>query len=581
MTQGVMVTPVKKISIREAVRKIVDGKLLLPAIQRDYVWKRQAIEMMFDSILRGYPINTLMFWRIDNISNQEIDFYRFLDPKYVYGITKNQEFNKGGANSEERLIVIDGQQRLTSIYIGIFGTYATEKGKPMSLYLRLDKQATSDDKQYDFRFMHDSQFKKLQKNGETWLKMNDLTKSGYNPFSSFPNLMTNEFATDTMKLLINLLDSEDYLHYYDIYGYKSIDDVLEIFTRTNNSGTPLSKGDLLLSVLTTKWTALGGNARDYVKDIIDEVRTIGYIIDRDWVIKCGLVLFGANVKMKVGSFSSSKINGTPVTEIIYNNKENLKKSIIAAFMLINEFGIIEKGLSTKLAVIPIVHFINKWKIWSTVNKAIKGQSFGTSNTRNYRHDLRKWLFRAIALNLFESGTDDILTKAKGIVDNNSKKDYFPYPEIEKQYSDILSINQSHLEKILNTQKVSAFPILNIIFCEKGLKHDKKYDMDHTHPAVLFKNLGSIKFTNSQDEKMARDGFTFNSIRNLQLLISGDNKSKNKMSLENWINSSKNPQQLKNEHCIPNVSLDIADFKTYIDARSSLLKDLLKQYLEVV
>ena len=69
-----------------------------------------------------------------------------------------------------------------------------------------------------------------------------------------------------------------------------------------------------------------------------------------------------------------------------------------------------------------------------------------------------------------------------------------------------------------------------------------------------KNLGSIKFTNSQDEQMARDGFTFNSVRNLQLLISGDNKSKNKMSLDNWIKSSKNPQQLMNEHCIPNVVL---------------------------
>ena len=577
----IMVTPVKKISIRESIQKMVDGKLLLPAIQRDYVWKRQAIEMMFDSILRGYPINTLMFWRIDNISSQVIDFYRFLNPKYVYGISKNQEFGKREASSEERLIVIDGQQRLTSIYIGLFGTYATEKGKPMSLYLRLDDKATSDDKKYDFRFLNDSQFKKLQKDGETWLKMNDLTNSGYNPFSSFPNLMTNQFATDTMTLLTTLLDSVEYLHYYDIYGYRSIDDVLEIFTRTNNSGTPLSKGDLLLSVLTTKWTALGGNARDYVKDIIDEVRNVGFIIDRDWVIKCGLVLFGASVKMNVGNFSSSLINGKPVTEIIYNNKENFKKSIIATFKLINEFGIIEKGLSTKLAVIPIVHFINKWKLWSTVNKSIKGQSFGSTNTRNYRHDLRKWLFRAIALNLFESGTDDILTKAKGIVDNNSKKDYFPYQEIEKQYSDVLSINESHLEKILNTQKVSAFPILNIIFCEKGLKRDNKYDMDHTHPAVLFKNLVNINFTTPQDENMARDGSTFNSVRNLQLLISGDNKSKNKMSLDNWIKSSKYPYRLKVEHCIPtNVSLDIADFKTYIDARSSLLKDLLKQYLEV-
>lgn len=578
-----MNTPVKKISIEEAIQKIVDNKILLPAIQRDYVWKRQAIEMMFDSILRGYPINTLMFWRINDISKQNLDFYSFLDKHYVFGVSKNIDYNKSAASSDERLIVIDGQQRLTSIYIGLYGTFATEKGKPMSLYLRLDAEASDGEKKYDFRFLKELQFKKLQSKGEKWMKMEDLTKPGYNPYTAFPELGTNQFATDTMKILVNLLQNEEYVHYYDIYGYKSIDDVLEIFTRANNSGTPLSKGDLLLSVLTTKWTGRS-NARDYVKEIVDDVKDIGYNIDRDWVIRCSLVLFSSSVKMKVSNISSSQIYGKlylPVTDIIYNERENFKKAIVSSFKLISSFGLIEKGLSTKLAVISIVHFIFKWKLWNTVNKSIKGQSFSATKVRDYRHDIRKWLFRAIALNLFESGTDDILTKTKGIIDNNSGKNNFPYSVIETQFSDTLLIKEEALDKLLDTQKVSAFPILNIIFCEKGLKHKARYDMDHTHPAVLFNNLGSITFTTTQDKQMASDGMTYNSVRNLQLLINGDNKSKNKMHLKDWINSSKKPSDLMDEHCIPsNVSLEIADFKQYIDARSKLLKEQLNRYLEV-
>lgn len=575
-----MTTQVKKISIRESVERMIDGTLLLPAIQRDYVWKRPSIEMMFDSILRGYPINTLMFWRINNISSQNLDFYRFLHWDYVDGVSSNPAFPKAGATSAERLIVIDGQQRLSSLYIGLYGSYATEKGKPTFLYLRLDDKAKSDEKVYDFRFLSSSQVKKLQSNGQTWLKMNDLTSSGYNPFANYQNLINNPFAAETMKILINLLDSVDYLHYYDICGYGSIDDVLEIFTRTNNSGTPLSKGDLLLSVMTSKWTSLGGNARDYVKGVIDEVKRIGYRVDKDWVIKCILVLFGSSVKMRIGNFSSSLVNGLPVTEIIYNNQDEFKKSVVSSFKLIKSFGLIEKGLSTKLAVIPIVHFIYKFRLWGVVNKSIKGQGFSSIKIRDYRHDIRKWLFRAIALNLFEAGTDEILTKAKGIVDKNSSKTYFPYLEMEHQFSEVLSINKSDTDKILNTPKKSAFPILNIIYCEKGLMSTVGYDMDHTHPAVLFSNLAGVAFSSQQDEQMAKDGVTYNSVRNLQLLQSGDNKSKNKMKLKDWLASSNDPGALMDKHCIPNVSLEIADFKNYIDARSVLLKNQLDKYLEV-
>ena len=69
---------IQSISIRDAMSKIANNEILLPAIQREFVWKRDAIELMFDSILRDYPINTMMFWRINNIKHQPLDFYSFL-----------------------------------------------------------------------------------------------------------------------------------------------------------------------------------------------------------------------------------------------------------------------------------------------------------------------------------------------------------------------------------------------------------------------------------------------------------------------------------------------------------------------
>ena len=571
-----MATPVLAIKIEDAVRMMGNNSLLLPAIQREFVWKKQAIELMFDSMLRGYPINTLMFWKINNICQQPLDFYSFLGPNYTYGVTRNTIINKQVNPLGDKLIVIDGQQRLTSIYIGLYGTYQTVKGKPMSLYLRLD-QAGGNDKKYDFRFLSSSQLKTIQKQGGVWFKMNDLTAPGFNVFSLLATngaLVNNSFALDTMKKLDQLLGSLDYLHYYDISGYNSIDDVLDIFTRTNDSGTPLTKGDLLLSVLTTEWFRINknDNARDFVKNIIDDVKLIGYKIDRDWVIKCSLVVFSDNVKMLVSNFTSTKVKGQPLTSVIHTNRDDFKKAIIAAFNQIARFGLLEKGLSTKLAVIPIVQYIYEKNLSTTINKAKAGH-IGHSSDGN----VQKWLFRAIVTNLFESGTDAILTKVKDIISNYATKTDFPYQEIEKLYNQ-LDIKDPNIDQFLLTQKVSAFPILNIIFKDK-IAPGKQYDMDHTHPEVVFKNLNGISFTTIDDKKLACDGVTYNSVKNLQLLQVSPNRSKNKMSLSGWVNAATNPNQLMLDHCIPtNVSLDIADFGKYIVERSKLLATLLKQNL---
>ncbi len=314
---------------------------------------------------------------------------------------------------------------------------------------------------------------------------------------------------------------------------------MEIFTRTNNSGTRLSKGDLLLSVLTTQWKSINPyeNAREYVRGIIDSVKGVGYKIDRDWVIKCCLVMFCDNIKMQVSNFSSTQVNGQSLPNVIYKNKEEFRDSVLAAFKLICRFGLIEKGLSTKLAVIPIVQYIYEQKLWRIINKPHAGHTSHPSDT-----NIQKWLFRAIVLNLFEAGTDEILTKVKSIVNNMGTKDYFPYNEIENLYSQ-LRITPAVIEQLLSTQKISAFPILNIIFKDQ-IQSGKRYDMDHTHPEVLFRNIGNIQFTTPADQILASDGVTYNSVRNLQLLDERENKSKNKMDLSKWVSAAPNTEKRK-------------------------------------
>ena len=52
------------ITIKEAIDKVYDRDYLLPAIQRKFTWSSEQIEMLFDSIMRDYPISSFMFWKV-------------------------------------------------------------------------------------------------------------------------------------------------------------------------------------------------------------------------------------------------------------------------------------------------------------------------------------------------------------------------------------------------------------------------------------------------------------------------------------------------------------------------------------
>ena len=68
------------ISIENAIQKMVRRHYLLPAIQRKFTWSTSQIEVLFDSIMRGYPINTFMFWEVTDANvKRNFRFYQYLE----------------------------------------------------------------------------------------------------------------------------------------------------------------------------------------------------------------------------------------------------------------------------------------------------------------------------------------------------------------------------------------------------------------------------------------------------------------------------------------------------------------------
>ncbi|ULQ61153.1 DUF262 domain-containing protein [Brucepastera parasyntrophica] len=114
-----------KLTIFEVLQKIKDGKFVMPAFQGQFVWNMEQIEKLWDSILLDYPIATFLFWHIDD-SNVTWDTYFC---SFLSEVTFDSRKTADSVNYDLENInikhtdtaILDGQQRLTSLYLSLFG----------------------------------------------------------------------------------------------------------------------------------------------------------------------------------------------------------------------------------------------------------------------------------------------------------------------------------------------------------------------------------------------------------------------------------------------------------------------------
>ena len=259
----------KAITIQEAIAAINAGDYLLPAIQRKFVWSSHQICVLFDSIMRGYPINSFMFWEVksDGIKN-DFKFYEFLR-SYCQRFGEENPHKPTNASYKDFKAIIDGQQRLTSLYIGLCGTYAYKQPRvwwptaqddqvlpPRKLYLDLAQPVESEDNEslmhYNFRFLTDAQHNNATTSDKQhhWFCLHDILKMPHYesaddvllevvlPQLHRLGLADNTFARKTLLKLYDVIRRQRIIHYFN-ESSQEIDHVLDVFIRTNSGGTKL------------------------------------------------------------------------------------------------------------------------------------------------------------------------------------------------------------------------------------------------------------------------------------------------------------------------------------------------------
>ena len=424
----------RSITIKEAMNNVATNQYLLPAIQRKFVWDIDQVEMLFDSILRNYPINSFMYWKIvDERIKQNYKFYTFIKD-YA------RKFHEDNPDAPTRLLsndffaVIDGQQRMTSLYVGLIGSYRTkrpnkrwkdnEDAMPTRvLYLELSSALSSsidNEKMFNFKFLTKNELKEDKENNPNhfWFKVGDVlrfkTLSDVNKYLIDNGLLSNTFAVSTLADLFNKINTEDLINYY-VVEEQDQDKVLDVFLRTNSGGTPLSFSDLLMSIASANWTLF--DARDEMRKVREEIYTFGnpcFDVSQDFILKSILVLSDSDIRFKIENFGKSNI-------AIFESKwSEIRKSLIATFQLLEQIGFNDSLLRAKNAAIPVAYYIYKNNLSDDIVK--------TTYDPNDKKNIAKWLSMSLLKGTFGGQSDGILKSIRDVI-SKSATGKFPIQDI--------------------------------------------------------------------------------------------------------------------------------------------------------
>ncbi len=239
---------------------IDNGHMALPEFQRGYVWNRDQVRGLFDSLYRRHPVGGLLVWATESRTAAHRG-----DGPLAPGVVK---------------LLLDGQQRMTSLY-------GVVRGKPPKFFDGNVQAFTG------LRFHLDTEaFEFYQpvkmRDDQLWVDVTELMKNGATGLGEFVTRLSAQPALASkmgeyvgrLSRLLTVTDVD--LHVEEVTGAdKTLDVVVDIFNKVNRGGTKLSKGDLALAKICSDWP----EARDTMKARLAEWKKSGFDFNLDWLLR--------------------------------------------------------------------------------------------------------------------------------------------------------------------------------------------------------------------------------------------------------------------------------------------------------
>jgi uncharacterized protein with ParB-like and HNH nuclease domain len=568
----------------ETIKTILDRvnkQYFLPSIQRNYVWGPERVIMLFDSILRGYPISSFLFWELEHENRDRWEIYKFCEAAYSGGTEHDPLHAAVGISSTT--LVLDGQQRLTSILIGLKGIYCIKPARWRKIRenypkcrLYMDLFATADPEEDDEEFTgkpyytfswkpenpgHDDQEYWFQvgkildcKNDNEFYKLKDKLESTFS--EKITKVQENVFERNLMKLY-QAIWKDATISYY-VERDQDYDRVLDIFVRANEAGITLTKAEIIFSMLDSKWEK---GAKSKIESLINKVNeqlTRKNNINLEFVMRCCLVLTDLPVRYRINTFTTKNI------DLIEKKWPEIENAIIRTMKLINRFGFDRNTISGLNVLVPLVLYLYN-------NPKIDLMGTTAFETRNARL-IRRWIILAIFNRVFGRGVENVLSNLRKIIKySTSKESDFP---IEKLNDEIkrMGFSTELNDQAINEYLASEYPVQ---FLKLSLLYDEHFwdvsdvQQDHIFPQALFKS-SNPEFTALPKEKQELFRSLENRAANIQPLMDDENNEKRAQSFEKWLITR--DVSFRKIHLIPNDDelLQFKNFDKFIAARENLI-----------
>lgn len=577
-------------TLRDAVTAIERGDYVLPAIQREFVWKPEQICRLFDSIMQGIPFGTFLFWKVEPASVEAYKFYGFVRD---YHERDNPHCPDLGLVSGRQLIaVLDGQQRLSALNIGLRGSIAIRqpsmwrnnpKAYPVKhLYLNLLSKAEPDEEGEVFELRFLEQARPHVSGKELWFKVPDILGMKTGPLMSKwvnaalkdeSGLVPEEessAAYETLDLLHRVIHAENKVSYYE-EGSQSLERVLRIFIRLNSGGTVLSYSDLLLSIAVAQWK---GDARKEIHSLRDELNSIGtgFAFSNDFILKAGLMLSGvASVGFKVENFTRSSMAE------LEKQWGGIRNALLLTVELAASFGLSGQGRWAESSLLPIAYYLYHTQA---------PDNFITHSSRAVdRALIRSWLLRSLLKpsGIWGSGLDTLLTALRVAI-QGGQGSVFPASALEQEMKGRgkdLTFSEPEVELLLDVSypDYRTFLLLSLLYSFIDLKNH--FHVDHVFPKA---RLTEAQLRRAGIPEMEVNDFAAkaNRLPNLQLLGGPENNEKRaKLPLE-WLNTAFHTDAARGEHIqrhdLGVMPTAVAGFAPFFDERRAAMKARLQALL---
>jgi hypothetical protein len=545
---------------KETIRKLVGflnnreegGGCWLPNIQRPFVWSEEQICRLFDSILRRYPISTLLVWKTKSPLRRR---------KFIENWTEKTRSHLSDfyvpEDNNKKTLVLDGQQRLQSLFIALCGSY---EGKELHFNILSGKLAEPDDIKYEFAFLPAAEakfpmvrFKDLifteKRNREVAGDIENysgraLTAAEKDKVDDHLELVDRCFKMDEV-ITYQELDSVDAPKLY------SEDDIVEIFIRANSGGTKLGKSDLLFSLLAVAWE----HADTKVEELREELNRHGFKFDRDFILKTCLVVLDQGARYEVEKFRKPGVR-----ETIEEKWERIASAITAVLDFVRDRTFIQsdRALPSYLVLIPLIYL--RYHFEDAFKEA---------------KDLDAYLLRSSLTGAFGSSPDNLIDALVKKISETRAFDVDQAFDVIRNQGRTLEVTEDRFWS-MGYGSETIHLLFNLWY--RGFNHTPSYannrpEVDHVFPKSVLRTIKAVNPRTGRKDVLRYHEEERNQLANCMLLSREENGGGGKSDTlpEVWFNGKSDAYL--DMHLIPrNPELwKLDNFDAFLEERKKLLR----------